>query len=133
MNEKELSITLGLSREILKEIRAEFKRDVHWTRVESKKPEHLWEVRWTDVGISELKNKVGMNDSSEIKPEETTKEGTVNGKFKNQKMLSVLIDGKQANVLCRDSSKFGLGMHVKVRWDGVRWCVARHPRFVGKY
>jgi hypothetical protein len=106
---------------------------LHWTRVESKKPQHLWEVRWTDVGIEELKKKVGMNESTEIKPEATVKEGTVQGKFKNQKMLSVLIDGKRENVLCRDSSKFGIGMNVKIRWDGVRWCIARHPRFVGKY
>lgn len=133
MNEKELSITLGLSREILKEMRTQFTKDLHWTRVESKKPQHLWEVRWTDVGIEELKKKVGMNESTEIKPEATVKEGTVQGKFKNTKMLSVLIDGKRENVLCRDSSKFGLGMNVKIRWDGVRWCISRHPRFVGKY
>jgi len=133
MNEKELSITLGLSREILKEMREQFTKDVHWTRLESKKPQHLWEVRWTDAGIAELKNKVGMNESSEIKTENTVKEGTVHGKFKNQKMIAVLVDGKPENVLCRDSSKFGLGMPVKIRWDGVRWCVARHPRFIGKY
>ena len=133
MNEKELSITLGLSREILKEMRTGFTRDLHWIRVESKKPEHLWEVRWTDTGISELKSKVGINESSEIKPEETIKEGTVHKKFKNQKMIAVLIDGKPENVLCRDSSKFGIGMQVKIRWDGVRWCVMRHPRFEGKY
>ena len=45
----------------------------------------------------------------------------------------VMIDGKECNVLCRDSVKFGIGMPVDVRWDGARWVVVRHPRFNGKY
>jgi hypothetical protein len=44
-----------------------------------------------------------------------------------------MIDGKQNTVLCKESFKFGIGMPVDVRWDGARWVVVRHPRFIGKY
>jgi hypothetical protein len=61
------------------------------------------------------------------------KRGTVYCKYQNPRVLGVMIEGKQENVLCRDSAKFGIGMPVDIRWDGSRWVVSRHPRFLGKY
>jgi hypothetical protein len=132
MKEKALSLALGLSRDLLKELRTSYSEGVHWSRIESRKPAHLWEVEWTEDGITLLRENLG------IKPEEVVaspdnKRGTVYAKFRNPRIIGVMIDGKECNVLCRDSVKFGIGMPVDVRWDGARWVVVRHPRFNGKY
>jgi hypothetical protein len=132
MREKQLSIALGLSRDILKEFRDSYEEGADWYKVESRKPQHLWEVEWTDAGVAKVKENIGFKEPEEISPPEK-KRGTVYAKFKNPKVIGVLIDGKQFNVLCKESTKFGLGMPVDVRWDGSRWCVVRHPRFNGKY
>ena len=132
MKEKSLSIAIGLSRDILKELRSSYSEGVDWNRLESRRPKHLWEVEWTDVGIDKLKANIGFKEAEHlVMPEK--KRGTVNRKYKNPKVIGAVIDGKEHNVLCKDSSKFNIGMYVDVRWDGARWCVIRHPRFNGKY
>jgi hypothetical protein len=132
MREKQLSIALGLGRDILKEFRASYEEGTDWFKVESRKPQHLWEVEWTDAGIAKVKENIGFKEPDIINPPEK-KRGTVYAKFKNPKVIGALIDGKNYNVLCKDSTKFHIGMPVDVRWDGARWCVVRHPRFNGKY
>lgn len=133
MKEKELSISLGISREQLKAYRASAKEGFHYKRIESKKPKHLWEVRWTEEGVALIQSAMGMNPVVEkVEPVEE-KRGTVYCKYQNPRVLGVMIEGRQENVLCRDSAKFGIGMPVDVRWDGSRWVVSRHPRFLGKY
>lgn len=132
MKEKELSVSLGLSRDILKELRSSYVEDLDWYKKESRKPKHLWEVEWTHEGIQKLKENIGFKEPEKILLPEK-KRGTVYAKFKNPKVIGVLIDGENHNVLCRESSKFHIGMPVDVRWDGNRWCVIRHPRFNGKY
>lgn len=133
MKEKELCVSLGISREQLKAIRAAATEGLHYTRIESKKPKHLWEVRWTENGVHLVQSSLGMNPVEEKVERVGEKRGTVYCKYQNPRVLGVLIDGKQENVLCRDSGKFGIGMNVDIRWDGSRWVVSRHPRFVGKY
>lgn len=132
MKEKALSTALGLSRDILKELRSSYIEGMDWHRVESRKPQHLWEVEWTHEGIQKLKENIGFKEPEVIKAPEQ-KRGTVYAKFKNPKVIGALIDAQHFNVLCKDSSKFHVGMPVDVRWDGNRWCVVRHPRFDGKY
>jgi len=132
MKEKELCIALGLSRDFMKEIRTSYLEGTDWLRVESKKPKILWEVNWTDKGIFKLKENLGIKDVKEIVTPHV-KTGTVCSKFKNPKVLEVLIDGIKNHVICRDSSKFSIGMEVKIKWDGIRWCIMRHPRFPNKY
>lgn len=132
MKEKELCIALGLSRDFMKEIRSSYLEGTDWLRVESKKPKILWEVSWTDEGILKLKENLGIKDVKEIAIPEI-KIGTVCSKFRNPKVLEVLIDGIKSHVICRDNTKFGIGMEVHIKWDGVRWCVVKHPRFNGKY
>lgn len=133
MKEKELSVALGLSRDVLKELRSSYVTGVHWTKMPSNKPEKLWAVEWTPEGIDLLRSNLGIKqESKEIRVPEK-KRGTVYCKYRNPRVLGVLIDGKQENVLCRESQKFGIGMPVDVRWDGARWVVVRHPRFNGKY
>lgn len=132
MKEKALSLALGLSRDLLKELRSSYEEGLHWSRIESRKPQTLWEVEWTDIGVSLLRENLG------IKPEEVIaspaqKRGTVFCKYKNPRVIGIMIDGKQETALCRESLKFGIGMPVDVRWDGARWVVVRHPRFNGKY
>ena len=132
MKEKALSLALGLSRDLIKELRTSYEEGLHWKRVESRKPAHLWEIEWSEAGVALLRENLG------IKPEEVVaspdvKRGTVYCKFKNPRVIGVLIDGKQNSVLCKESVKFGIGMPVDVRWDGARWVVVRHPRFIGKY
>ena len=132
MKEKELSIALGLSRDLIKELRSSYTNGLHWEKVPSRKPETLWEVRWTDEGVALLRENLGIKLEEKISPPEK-KRGTVYCKFRNPRVIGVLIDGSQHNVLCRESLKFGIGMPVDVRWDGARWVVVRHPRFNGKY
>jgi len=132
MKEKALSLALGLSRDLLKELRTSYEEGLHWSRIESRKPQTLWEVEWSDIGVSLLRENLG------IKPEEVVaspekKCGTVFCKYKNHRIIGVMIEGKQETALCRESVKFGIGMPVDVRWDGARWVVVRHPRFNGKY
>ena len=132
MKEKALSLALGLSRDLLKELRTSYEEGLHWSRTESRKPAHLWEVEWSELGVSLLRENLGIaKEEFVVSPD--TKRGTVFCKFKNPRVLGVIIEGKQHNVLCRESLKFGIGMPVDVRWDGARWVVVRHPRFNGKY
>lgn len=132
MKEKELCIALGLSRDLIKELRSSYTQDVHWKRIPSRKLQHLWEVEWTDEGVKQLRINLNIKEEEKIVPPEH-KQGTVCHKFTNSRVIGVLIDGKEERVLCRDSSKFGIGMPVEVKWDVSRWVVARHPRFIGKY
>jgi hypothetical protein len=132
MKEKELCVSLGISREQIKELREKFPEGENWNRIKSRKPQKLWEVEWTEQGVQNLFDSIGVKKEETPKPPEE-KRGTISAKHKNPRLLTVLIDGKTSTVLCRDSSKFGIGMSVDVRWDGGRWVVVRHPRFVGKY
>ena len=134
LKEKDLCISLGISRDVIKTIRDSIAdgEPEFWIRIPSKKPKNLWEVRWTPKGIDRLKNLV------QLKPEETldkpsVKKGIMKTRFKNNRLIQVEIDGKIESVLCRDSGKFMAGMPVWVKWDGARWVVNRHPRFNGKY
>ena len=132
MKEKALCISLGLSRDLIKELRSSYEKGTHWTKTESKKPEHLWEIEWTPAGIEMLKQNLGLKCYEEVSSPDNQK-GAVYCKYKNPRMLGVMLGGKESTVVCRDSSKFGIGMPVDVRWDGGRWVVVRHPRFNGKY
>jgi hypothetical protein len=132
MKEKALSLAFGLSRDLLKELRSSYTEGLHWSRIESRKPSHLWEVEWSEEGIALLRENLGIKEEEKIASPEK-KRGTVFAKYKNPRVIGVLIEGKEHTVLCRDSLKFGIGMPVDVRWDGARWVVVRHPRFNGKY
>ena len=132
MKEKALSLALGLSRDLLKELRSSYEEGLHWSRIESRKPQTLWEVEWTDIGVSLLRENLGIKQEEQVASPEK-KRGTVFCKYKNPRVIGVMIEGKQHPVLCRESVKFGIGMPVDVRWDGARWVVVRHPRFNGKY
>jgi hypothetical protein len=132
MKEKELCIALGISRDLIKGLRGTYVEDTHWKKIPTKKPENLWQIEWTDAGIESLRANLGIKPEEEVAfPEQ--KRGTVYCKFRNPRVIGVMIDGKENSVLCRESAKFGIGMPVDVRWDGARWVVVRHPRFNGKY
>jgi hypothetical protein len=132
MKEKDLSIAIGLSRDMLKEIRDTYEQGKHWIKIESRKPEQLWEVEWTQEGVTELKRNIGFQEPEVVALPER-KHGKVVRKFSNPRIIGVLIEDTEYNVLCRDSNKFLVNMPVDVRWDGARWCIVRHPRFAGKY
>jgi hypothetical protein len=132
MKEKALSLALGLSRDLLKELRTSYEEGVHWSRKESRKPQTLWEVEWSDIGVALLRENLGIAKEETIASPER-KRGTVYCKYRNPRIIGVMIEGQQHSVLCRESVKFGIGMPVDVRWDGARWVVVRHPRFNGKY
>jgi hypothetical protein len=132
MKEKELCIALGISRDILKEMRTFFEEGKCWKKIPSLKPENLWQIEWTPEGILLLREHIGLKPTDAVEPPQKVS-GTVSAKHRNPRVISVLINGKEESVLCRDSSKFGIGMPADVRWDGARWVVVRHPRFNGKY
>ena len=127
-----MCIAFGISRDIVKDIRGEFIENVHWETIPTKKPKNLWQIRWSEDGIAALRKRLGMTPQETVlAPVKLT--ATVYCKFRNPRVIGVMVNGKEESVLCRDSSKFGIGMPVDVRWDGARWAVVRHPRFNGKY
>lgn len=135
MKEKDLCIAIGLSRDMLKEIRDSYEQGVHWDKVPTNRPEQLWEVNWTDEGVKLLKKNIGFQEPEAVYIPEK-KSGKVVRKYNNPRVVGVVLDDepdKEHNVLCRDSNKFIINMPVSVRWDGARWCIVRHPRFHGKY
>jgi len=132
MSEKELCIALGITRELMKKLRSSFEEFKHWQRIPSRKPERLWEIEWTLEGISLLKNQLGLKKEEQIEPPKIIT-GKVYAKFNNKHVIQVMVDGKKENVICKDNSKFIPNMEVKIRWDGTRWCVIRHPKHQGKY
>ena len=132
MKEKELCIALGISRDLIKGLRGTYVETKHWKKISSLKPENLWQIEWTEEGIALLRENLGIKPEEIVTPPDKVS-GTVSSKFRNPRVIGVLINGKEENVLCRDSAKFGLGMPADVRWDGARWVVVRHPRFNGKY
>ena len=135
MTDKELEQTTGLTREMIKEYRSMMEEGKHWVREPSKRPQKLWSIKWTQSGLDRLKELTNMKREEDIVVEPLVeKEGMVaRNDFPNVRMLLVDLDGKQVNALCRDARMFRMGMKVKVRHDGERWAVCRHPRFPGKY
>jgi len=135
MNEKELSIALGISRDMFKEIRVNYKEGKDWSRIKSNKAEKFWEIEWTQEGIEALKVNLGLNKDQPVEIP-SNKKGKVVRKYVNPRIIGIVLDDepdKEHNVLCRESNKFNLNMPVDVKWDGARWCIVRHPRFNGKY
>ena len=135
MKEKDLSVAIGLSRDMLAEIRDSYEQGIHWERIPNNRPEQLWEVRWTEEGIKLLKKNIGFAEPETVSVPER-KKGKVVRKYNNPRVIGVVLDDqpdKEHNVLCRESNKFIINMPVEVRWDGARWCIVRHPRFAGKY
>lgn len=135
MKEKDLSVAIGLSRDMLKEIRDTYEQGTHWKKIESRKPEQLWEIEWTEEGIKTLKKNIGFQEPEMVALPDR-KKGKVVRKYTNPRIIGIVLDDepdKEHNVLCRESNKFNLNMPVEVRWDGARWCILRHPRFNGKY
>jgi hypothetical protein len=132
MKEKELCISLGLSRTQIRELRQKYTEGEDWVVVPSKRPKNLWEVKWTNAGLAKLKGTVGVQEKEELVPP-TTYKATVTARYPNPRILQVEMQGAKHNVLCRDNTKFRAGMPVWLRWDGARWVVARHPRFDGVY
>lgn len=132
MKDKELAIALGVTRKMLRELRTSFEEFKHWAKIPSRKPENLWEIEWTDEGVTMLKQHLGLKIEEPIKSPELLK-GKVFAKFNNKHIIQVLINEQKHNVICKDNTKFIPNMEVDVKWDGSRWCVVRHPRFNGKY
>ena len=136
MNERELSEKLGLSREVLKEMRSKYTEGVHFERVASKRPQKLWEVKWTEAGYNELMKSVGLTDTETKKVAEEpifSATGKVTGKFNNRRLVQCEVDGKQHMVLVRDSDYFTIGMEVPLRRDGDRLVASKHPRKPGRW
>ena len=133
MKEKDICIEMGISRDLLKMMRSSYSEGQHWNKVASKKPEHLWSIEWTEAGIEAIRMNLGIGPKDDSAEQPKEMEGILKAKYKNPRIMCITINGKDHNVLCRDSSKFVVGMKIYVKWDGSRWFVSRHPRYNGKY
>lgn len=136
MTERELSEKLGLSREALKAIRDKYQEGVHYERIPSKRPQRMWEVKWTHEGYHVLMKEAGFNvdEAEKVKEEPVfSATGKVTGKFNNRRLIQCEVDGKPQMVLVRDSDFFVVGMEVPLRRDGERLVAARHPRKPGRW
>ena len=142
--ESDLARALGISREVLKKLRdgGEVLEGRDWARLADGRPERMWPVVWTGVGVKGLKEKMGFEDGDIKDVVEMAREvvrerdAVVSAKFKNPRIIRCVMDlghqKEEVNVLVRDNSKFLVGMVIPLRRDGARWVAARHPRFPGK-
>lgn len=152
IKESELSKNLGIPRAEFKGIRNAIKGNhdlgVLWYREESKKPEHLRCVYWTDNGIMYLMHylKVKQLWNEEVsKPMDTsvmTKEdfnntvndtewvGKVTGnQYKNRKLIQVEHEiGYKVVVNCKDNSLYSKSSFVVVDTKNFRHSV-RKPQY----
>ena len=136
MTEKELCEKLGFSREAIKAIRKKYLEGSDFVRIESKRPQKMWEVKWTDVGYEKLMAEMGfkIEETKAVKEEPVfSATGKVMGKFNNRRLIQCEVDGKPQMVLVRDSDFFVVGMEVPLRRDGERLVAARHPRKPGRW
>lgn len=136
MTEKELSEKLGLSREALKTMRKKYQEGVDFTRIESKRPQKMWEVRWTEIGYEKLMAEMGFKqEETKVVKEQPifSATGKVIGKYHNPRIIQCEVNGKPEMVLVRDSDFFVVGMEVPLRRDGDRLVAARHPRKPGRW
>jgi hypothetical protein len=136
MTEKELCEKLGLSREAIKAVRKGYLEGTDFVRIESKRPQKMWEVKWTDVGYEKLMAEMGFKteETKAVKEEPVfSATGKVTGKFNNRRLIQCEVDGKPQMVLVRDSDFFVVGMEVPLRRDGERLVAARHPRKPGRW
>lgn len=135
ITDRELSDLTGISRAKLKQIREELQVGVHWYKEPSKRPEKMWEVKWTPEGVKAFKAKAGLKDEE---PVEAVPHNELDGvvqrnDWANSRIITVSAGDRLFNAMCRDAKMFRMGMPVRIRQDGERWVVARHPRFQGKY
>jgi hypothetical protein len=135
MTDKELEMSTGLTRAMIKEYRSKMEEGVHWVREPSKRPQKLWPIKWTEAGLAKLK------EMTELKPDEPIEkievqeaEGVVmRNDYPNVRLLLVNLGESDVTAFCKDARMFKRGMKVKIKNEGDRWTVAKHPRFFGRY
>jgi len=152
IKESDLCKEFGLPRSEFKLIRKNLadKHDlgILWYREESKKPEHLRSVYWTDVGVyylrTYLKVKEEWNKETSVPVDlgVMTKEQfneTVNNslwvgkvvrnKYKNKRIVMVEHDiGYKCNVACKDNAMYSLHSYVVVDSKNLKHCI-RKPQY----
>lgn len=135
ITDKQLSDLTGISRAKLKELREGLEQGKHWFKEPSKRPEKLWEVKWTPEGVAAFKAKAGLKEEETVEPVSLPEvEGVVErNDWANTRIITVKAGERSVNAMCRDAKMFRMGMPVRIRQDGEKWVVARHPRFQGKY
>lgn len=135
ITDRQLSDLTGISRAKLKQFREELNEGVHWFKIKSNRPEKLWEVNWTPEGVKAFKDKAGLKDEEVVEAvPHNEAEGVVSrNDWVNTRVITVKVGEHSVNAMCRDAKMFRMGMLVKIRQDGDKWVVARHPRFQGKY
>lgn len=135
MTDKELEMSTGLTRAMIKEYREKMLEGIDWVREPSKRPQKLWPIKWTQAGLEKLALMTKMREDEQIeKVEMVEKEGVIErNDYPNTRILLVDLGGDKVTAFCKDARMFRRGMKVKVRNEGDRWAVAKHPRFQGKY
>ena len=152
IKESDLSKEIGLPRAEFKLIRknlaAKHELGTLWYREDSKKPEHLRSVFWTDVGIYYLrtylsvKAKWNEEEAKGVNLDVMTKEqfaNTVNNtmwvgkvtrnKYKNKRLIMVEHEiGYQCNVNCKDNANYSMHSYVVVDSKNSRHSV-RKPQY----
>lgn len=152
IKESDLSKEIGIPRSEFKAIRKTLaeKHDlgILWYREESKKPEHLRSIYWTEVGVyylrTYLKVKEEWNKETSVPVDlgVMTKEQfneTVNNslwvgkvvrnKYKNRRIVMVEHEiGYKCNVTCKDNAMYSLHSYVVVDSKNFNHCI-RKPAY----
>lgn len=123
--ESEIRDRLGFGKSEMKAFR-DTAPEGSWYKEKSNKPEKLWSVMWTDVGvdwiISGLNKRVDVNAKDVI--EEVTKKPdefeckVLVCNFPNKRLVKVEKDGIAVMAVCKDNTKLKPRMIVKVKYRG---------------
>lgn len=130
--EKEIIARYGLPRdEMISFRRSHLTEGTDWLREkQGAKPDHMCPVVFTDVGYAKVLSKFKLTtNEQDVWPKMAIVTRT---NWPNQRLMSVLIDGKSHNVVVADAKLFYPGAEVTVDRKGGKLICSQRPMSAAK-
>ena len=125
--EKELIARYGLPRdEMIRFRREQLKVVTDWNRLrQGDKPEHMCPIEFTEVGMAKVLDHFRIS----LKPQDSWPKTAIvsRNNWPNQKLMTVLIDGKSHNVIVANAKLFYPGAEVSVDRKGGQLICSQRP------
>ena len=125
--EKELIARYGLPRdEMIRFRREQLKVVTDWNRLrQGAKPEHMCPIEFTGVGMAKVLDHFRIS----LKPQDSWPKTAIvsRNNWPNQKLMTVLIDGKSHNVIVANAKLFYPGAEVTVDRKGGQLICSQRP------
>ena len=130
--EKELIARYGLPRdEMIRFRREQLKVIADWNRVrQGDKPEHMCPVEFTEAGMAKVLDHFKIS----LKPQDSWPKAAIVSRtnWPNQKLMTVLIDGKSHNVIVANARLFYPGAEVTIDRKGGNLICSQRPESAHK-